>query len=179
MRRSALLLTTIALLSTAGFGHKKPNLAPPAAGTTARVAMKDAAGATLGDLSIVQTPNGVLVTGLLTNVPAGTHGIHFHTVGRCAPTFDAAGGHFNPTARQHGYRNANGAHAGDLPNINVATDGTVRIELFTSLVDLGRGPNGLFDADGSAIMIHALADDYTTDPSGSSGARIACGEVAR
>lgn len=177
--RTALLLAATVLLG-AGCSRNKSETAPiPANGTSARVAMRDASGAALGDLSIVQTANGVLVTGLLSNVPPGTHGIHFHTVGRCTPTFDAAGGHFNPTGRQHGYRNANGAHAGDLPNINVGADGTVRIELFTSLVNLGGGGNGVFDADGTALMIHALADDYTTDPSGSSGARIACGAVAR
>ena len=179
MSRTALLLAATVLLG-AGCSRNKPDVAPiPASGTSARVAMKDATGRPLGDLSLVQTATGVLLTGLLSNVPPGTHGIHFHTVGRCAPTFDAAGGHFNPTGRQHGYRNANGAHAGDLPNINVAADGTVRIELHTSTVDLGGGANGVFDADGTSLMIHALADDYTTDPSGSSGARIACGEVAR
>ena len=178
MRRSAILLAA-ALLVAGCSRHKVDTTTPPAEGTTARVAMKDATGRPLGDLSIVQTRTGVLITGLLNGVPAGTHGIHVHTVGRCTPTFDAAGGHFNPATKQHGYRNAQGPHAGDLPNINVAADGTVRIELFTAMFDLGSGANGLFDADGSAIMIHALADDYTTDPSGSSGARIACGEVAR
>jgi superoxide dismutase, Cu-Zn family len=178
MSRTAILLAATVLFG-AGCSRNKPDTAIPTNGTSARVAMKDATGRPLGDLSLVQTANGVLLTGLLSNVPPGTHGIHFHTVGRCTPTFDAAGGHFNPTSRQHGYRNANGAHAGDLPNINVAADGTVRIELHTSMVNLGGGANGLFDGDGSAVMIHALADDYTTDPSGSSGARIACGEVAR
>ena len=179
MSRTALALAATVLLG-AGCFNKKPSVAPiPANGTSARVAIKDASGRPLGDLSLVQTANGVLITGLLSNVPPGTHGIHVHTVGKCSPTFDAAGGHYNPTSKQHGYRNASGAHAGDLPNINVAADGTVRIELFTSMFDLGGGANGLFDADGSAVMIHALADDYTTDPSGSSGGRIACGEVAR
>ena len=178
MSRTAILLAATVLLG-AGCSRNKPDTAIPASGTTARVAMRDASGTALGDLSIVQTANGVLVTGLLSNVPPGTHGIHFHTVGRCTPTFEAAGGHFNPTGRQHGYRNAGGAHAGDLPNINVGADGTVRIELFTSLVNLGGAGNGVFDGDGTALMIHALADDYTTDPSGASGARIACGEIAR
>ena len=178
MSRSLLVLTA-GLLFTGCFSRHKVSDTAPADGATARVAMKDATGRPLGDLSLVQTRNGVLLTGLLTNVPPGTHAIHVHMVGRCAPTFDAAGGHFNPTSKQHGYRNANGAHAGDLPNINVAADGTVRIELFTSMFNLGSGAIGLFDADGSSIMIHALADDYTTDPSGSSGGRIACGEVAR
>ena len=167
------------LLIAAGCSRKQVDTGVPANGTSARVSMRDASGRPLGDLSLVQTPNGVLVTGTLSNVPPGTHGIHVHAIGKCTPTFEAAGGHLNPTSRQHGYRNAGGAHAGDLPNLNVGTDGTVRVELFTSSFDLGRGDKGLFDEDGSALMIHALADDYTTDPSGSSGGRIACGEVAR
>lgn len=179
MRHASLLIAATLLLPACFRANVSTNEAPPSDGTSARVTMRSAQGQPLGELSLVQTQNGVLVTGLLSNVPAGTHAFHVHTVGKCSPTFDAAGGHFNPASRQHGFRNPQGMHAGDLPNINVAADGTVRIEAFATAFNLGTGKNGLFDADGSALMIHALADDYTTDPTGSAGARIACGEIAR
>lgn len=178
MRHATLPLAALLL---AGCFHAKvsTNEAPPSDGTSARVVMRNAQGQNLGDLALVQTHNGVLITGFLNGVPAGTHAFHVHTVGKCTPDFNAAGGHFNPAAHQHGFRNPQGMHAGDLPNINVAADGTVRVEVFASSFNLGTGKNGLLDADGSSIMIHALADDYTTDPAGAAGARIACGEVTK
>jgi Cu-Zn family superoxide dismutase len=101
MSRSLLALSA-ALLFAGCFSRHKVSDAAPTDGTTARVAIKDATGRPLGDLSLVQTRNGVLLTGLLTNVPPGTHGLHVHTIGRCTPTFDAAGGHYNPMTKQHG-----------------------------------------------------------------------------
>ena len=176
MRKTFSALALVALASGCGmFGHKKDQ---PAPATSARATMRDAQGQSLGDITLMQTAQGVLITGLLTGVPEGTHAFHVHTVGRCTPSFDAAGGHFNPTARQHGIRNPAGMHAGDLPNVSV-TGGTVRLEFFTTAFTLGTSGTGLLDADGSALMLHALTDDYTTDPSGSAGARIACGVIQR
>jgi len=105
-------------------------------------------------------------------IPKGVHGSHIHMVGRCdPPDFASAGGHWNPTGHQHGKENAAGPHAGDLPNLDVGDDGTDRT-IFTL-------PSGSFeqlmDQDGAAMVIHAEADDYKTDPSGNSGGRIACG----
>jgi len=107
----------------------------------------------------------------------GEYGFHVHQVGRCAPTFDAAGDHFNPTDRQHGLLDPDGPHAGDLPNVVVADDGTTSYVVNTRLVTLGEGERSIFDDDGSAVMLHAQADDYLTDPSGTSGDRIACGVI--
>ncbi|MFD1610981.1 superoxide dismutase family protein [Sphingomonas tabacisoli] len=109
-------------------------------------------------------------------LPAGTHGIHIHTVGRCdAPDFQTAGGHWNPTGKQHGRDNPMGAHEGDLPNIEIGADGRGNADFTVAGATLA----ALLDADGAAIVIHASADDYRTDPSGNSGARIACGVISR
>jgi superoxide dismutase, Cu-Zn family len=178
--RQPLLFTAAALLTSVGcglFGRGGGGSSPLPSATTARAEMRSATGQRLGDVTITQTSNGtLLLVGDLNGLPPGTHGFHFHTVGKCDPTFEAAGGHFNPTNRQHGFRNPNGSHGGDLPNINVPEGGTLRVEMVAHDVSLS-GNNRLLDADGSTIMIHALADDYSTDPSGASGGRIACGVI--
>ena len=94
-------------------------------------------------------------------------------------SFASAGSHFNPTGRQHGALNAQGPHAGDLPNVTIAADGKGRLESTTELISLVGGPSSVFDADGSAIVVHAAPDDFKTDPTGNSGARIACGVIGR
>jgi len=150
-----------------------------AVGASARADLRDLQGALVGTATLQQTAHGVLVTADIANLPPGTHAIHFHAVGRCEPPFQTAGGHFNPNARQHGIRNEMGHHAGDLPNIHVPASGTARIDMISRDVSLGTTGNGLLDADGTSLVVHALADDYRTDPSGASGDRIACGVVAR
>jgi Cu-Zn family superoxide dismutase len=148
-------------------------------GTTidqARVPMRDAMGHDLGTLTLANTNGGLILTGVLNGLPAGVHGIHLHTTGRCEPPFATAGGHWNPAQRQHGTLNPNGPHSGDMPNVTVASDGSVTVSVMTPAGTL-HGTDGLMDTDGAAVVIHAQADDYRTDPSGSSGARIACGVV--
>lgn len=116
-------------------------------------------------------------------MPPGPHGIHFHAIGSCGSTsagaFAAAGAHYNPLGRQHGLDNPAGPHGGDAPNFNVNADGTGRLSFTTDRVSLTDGSTSLFDADGSAIVIHAAADDQISQPAGNSGARIACGVVRR
>jgi Cu-Zn family superoxide dismutase len=108
-------------------------------------------------------------------LPAGHYGVHLHAVGRCeGPAFASAGPHWNPTARQHGSLNPAGHHLGDLPNLDVDAQGAGRLE-FTIIGASLSGADGILDVDGAALVIHAAADDYRTDPSGNSGARIACG----
>src|SRR3712207_105403 len=119
----------------------------------------------------------VHVVGQFQNLPPGTHGLHVHTVGACTPDFSAAGGHFNPMAKQHGLDNPAGPHAGDLPNLTIASDGTGSLNYTNPLLALTSGANSVYDADGSAIIIHATADDNRTDPAGNSGDRIACGVI--
>jgi Cu-Zn family superoxide dismutase len=142
----------------------------------ADVPMRDAAGHDLGTLSLVNGTGGLVLTGVVRGLPPGVHGIHLHTIGRCEPAFDAAGGHWNPMRRMHGTQNPQGPHLGDMPNITVGPDSSATVRVTTTGGTL-RGTDPLLDADGAAVVIHAGADDYRTDPSGNSGARIACGVV--
>jgi Cu-Zn family superoxide dismutase len=104
-----------------------------------------------------------------------------HGVGRCdGPDFTSAGPHWNPAGKKHGMNNPEGPHAGDLPNIEVAANGTVVATLTlpgASLFAPPSAPGALLDADGASLVIHAAADDYLTDPSGNSGPRIACAVI--
>ena len=146
----------------------------------AQASMRNAANESVGDLRLTRTATGVRIAGELFNLAPGTHGVHFHTVGRCDDAaFESAGGHFNPTQRKHGLENPDGPHAGDLPNITVPASGRVVVEVTTPRVSLDSAATTLLDADGSALIVHADQDDQRTDPSGNSGARVACGVVMR
>ena len=132
-----------------------------AAATSAPLVRGD--GSQVGSASLAGDQLTVQANGLA----AGAHGLHLHAVGRCdGPDFTSAGAHWNPTNRKHGAENPDGPHLGDLPNLVVGDDGLGRVTLTL--------PPGFLDADGAAVVIHAAADDHRTDPSGNSGARIAC-----
>jgi Cu-Zn family superoxide dismutase len=140
--------------------------------------LKNAAGDVVGRARLEQTPTGVLITLSTSRLPDGIHAFHVHETGDCtAPTFASAGGHFNPGQREHGFLSARGPHAGDMPNVHVDPTGTVEMELFLNGVTLSPGANALLDQDGAALVLHAGADDYTSQPAGDAGARIACGVV--
>jgi superoxide dismutase, Cu-Zn family len=142
--------------------------------------MRNAAGKDLGTLTITQITEGsqgISVKGRLTGLPPGEHGIHLHTTGKCdPPKFTSAGDHWNPTKRQHGSRSPQGPHLGDMPNITVGSDSSADVNATTAGGTVS-GDNALLDADGAAVVVHAKADDYRTQPSGNSGDRIACGVV--
>lgn len=145
----------------------------------ARADLKDAEGKSVGVATFQEDQDGVRVSVQVKGLPAGIHGIHIHAVGRCeAPKFASAGGHFNPGSKKHGFKSAEGSHAGDLTNMYVTSVGAI-YEAVTKAVTLKAGAASLFDADGSAIVIHAVADDYATDPAGNSGDRIACGVITK
>lgn len=108
----------------------------------------------------------------------GKHGIHFHQNGKCdGPDFRTAGAHFNPENKEHGLYNPKGAHSGDLPNLDVADDGTANATIQTDRVTLSPGPRSLLKKGGTSIVIHEKADDQKSNPTGRSGARIACGVI--
>jgi superoxide dismutase, Cu-Zn family len=151
-----------------------------AAGTMATVALRDSAGQDVGTAELRQDGGSVRVTVSVTGLPAGEHGIHFHENGSCehsGEAFGGAGSHFAPSGRQHGLENPQGPHAGDLPNLQVSGDGSGRLEATTDRVTLMGGANALSKAGGTALVIHAQPDDQRTDPSGNSGARVACGII--
>ncbi len=138
----------------------------------------NAQGQKIGTATIRPSSSGVRINVEVSQLPPGTHGIHIHTVGKCeGPAFTSAGAHFNPISKKHGKDNPEGPHAGDLLNIEVATDGTGKASLSDPNVTLGGGPNPLFQEAGTALVIHEKSDDYKTDPAGNSGARIACGVI--
>ena len=152
----------------------------PAGSPQAAAELKNAKGEAVGVVGLWEDSNGVHLTTQVRGIPAGRHGFHIHAVGRCdPPDFTTAGGHLNPGGKKHGLKSPSGPHAGDLPNLEIGTDGTGRLEYVARLVTLGAGPTSLFDADGSALVIHAGPDDETTDPTGNSGGRIACGVLTK
>jgi Cu-Zn family superoxide dismutase len=137
----------------------------------------NASGQTIGTVRAWQTSGGVAFRIDASALPHGIHGIHVHTVGRCdPPNFVSAGAHWNPAAHKHGFNNPSGPHAGDMRNVEVAANGVLGTTVTLPRASLtGVAPAGvLLDADGAALILHAAADDYATDPSGNSGARIAC-----
>lgn len=135
----------------------------------------------VGEATLTQTPNGVLIrVNLKPNadgIAPGAHAIHIHEVAKCEPPFKSAGGHFNPAKKQHGFLDEKGQHAGDLPNIYVQENTPLTVEFLVAELSLGEGKANLLDRDGSALVIHQDADDYHTDPAGDAGDRIACGVI--
>lgn len=166
-------------LLTAGFAAAVAlATALPAASQTASAPLKDAQGKEVGSANLTQTPRGVLINLSVKGLPPGEHAFHVHAVGKCEPPFTSAGGHFNPDSKKHGLMAAEGAHAGDMPNLHIPQSGDLAIEVLNAAVTLDKGqPNSLFDTDGSALVIHAGTDDYKSDPAGDAGGRIACGVV--
>jgi Cu-Zn family superoxide dismutase len=139
----------------------------------------DKDGRILGTASFRETRLGVRIEVNVRDVLPGKHAMHIHAVGKCdPPDFTTAGAHFNPNAGKHGVAGSVGAHAGDLPEIVVGSDGRGTVSFIAPHLSLNRAAsNGLAFGAGTAIVIHANSDDAKTDPSGNSGARVACGIV--
>jgi superoxide dismutase, Cu-Zn family len=144
----------------------------------ATVTLHDAQGQQVGTATLEEGVSGVRIDVDVTGLTAGTHAFHIHQTGECtAPEFSSAGGHFNPTNAQHGLENPQGPHAGDMQNFDVSDDGTADFAVDNDRVTLAAGTNSLLDTDGSALVIHASADDNVSDPSGNAGDRVACGVI--
>ena len=163
---TATAFALLALLITTG----------PAQAQSASASLMNPDGQSVGLVGLTQTPNGVLLSASLWNLPPGTHAFHVHAVGKCEAPFKSAGGHFNPKGKKHGIASDGGMHVGDMPNVHVDANGTLTIEVLNKELALD---DGLFDTDGAAIVMHAGADDYASDPAGAAGPRIACGVIER
>jgi Cu-Zn family superoxide dismutase len=135
-------------------------------------------GKPIGTAKLTQTPSGVLIDINVNGLPAGAHALHIHETGKCdAPDFKSAGDHYNPTGAKHGFVAGREHHAGDMPNQFVQGDGVLQAQVLNPQVTLNPGTATLFDAGGSALIIHANADDYASQPAGEAGSRLACAVI--
>ena len=142
----------------------------------------DAKGAKVGSAKFTASGSGVKMTVKVSGMTPGEHGIHIHNVGKCeAPDFKTAGGHLNPTNTHHGVNNTQDPkpHLGDMANLTVKSDGSGTASYTLNGVTLADGTNSLFHDGGTAVVIHAKADDLMSDPSGNSGDRVACGVIGK
>jgi Cu-Zn family superoxide dismutase len=153
--------------------------APSRSAAKTKVEVKDGQGKAVGDIVIWDEGSGVALELKLHDLTPGEHGIHFHQVPKCeGPDFKSAGGHFNPEGKKHGFDSPDGHHAGDMKNFTVGADGKASVRLEDSDVTVKDGPHSLLSS-GAAVVVHAKADDYKTDPSGNSGDRVACGVITK
>jgi Cu-Zn family superoxide dismutase len=170
-RIGIVIIVGLALAGCAGLQYGSPQ---------ATAELRNAKGDQVGQASFWEDAKGVRILVEVQGIAPGAHGIHIHAVGKCdPPDFTTAGGHFNPSGKKHGFMNPAGPHNGDLPNLQVGPDGKGRLEYVNALVTLGAGTTSLFGPDGTALVLHARPDDDVTDPSGDSGARIACGVIRK
>jgi Cu-Zn family superoxide dismutase len=174
MTRRLISIAATGLFAVALYAANKP----------VTVTLKDAMGNDVGTATLSDGPmsNGVRIVANLKGLPPGEHAFHIHATAKCeAPGFTTAGGHFNPDGKHHGINNAMSPkpHDGDMANFTVGANGTAKVSVVNAAVTLGDGPNSVFAGGGTALMIHAKADDLMSDPSGNAGDRIACGTITK
>jgi len=180
------LVFALASLFSAEFALAGETPAPirlaQAAGQTpgATADLKTADGKDVGKVTLTQTQAGVRLQLALNGLAPGEHAFHVHAVGKCeAPGFTSAGPHFNPGQKKHGKENPEGHHAGDMDNVTVPANGKLDVTVVNKEITLEKGkPNSVFQAGGTALVVHAKQDDYKSDPAGNAGDRVACGVIA-
>ena len=184
-----ILLVPIAIIVIAGLFLlvvRSGDADQPTVGLTASAELESPSGDSMGTVTFRQAATGVLVMAEVRGLAPGGHAFIIHEVGSCTPDFSTAGDHFNPEETEHGFIHptwkrgeATGAHGGDLPNIYAASDGSARADFFTEGIILNSGPrHSVFDADGSAIIVHEKPDAYGEEES-DTGSRVACGVIRR
>ena len=152
--------------------------AAPKGGHPIEVELKNGAGKKIGTAKITGLKTGVNVHLDVEGLSPGDHAVHFHEKGVCTgPDFKSAGGHFNPSHKEHGFDDAKGPHEGDMRNFTVGADGKASVDVKDERVNLGKGATSLLQRGGTALVIHAKPDDYKSQPAGDAGNRVACGEI--
>lgn len=175
MQRRKIALATLALIATAACATPYEE----AGSEIGSAAISDRSGASVGTAKLYSQDGEVTVSVSLSGLSEGTHAVHLHTTGDCsASDFTSAGGHLNPMGNQHGSQNPQGAHLGDLPNAVISSAGVGTVSTILPGSSAAVIPQ-IFDADGTALVVHEGADNYMSDPAGDAGSRVACGVFSR